>query len=284
MGKIINIIELSKIVSDKSTSLEFLCKKFNCANSVCCPKCNSEKYYLMSRGNLRCSKCKTNYKPFSDTQFNKINIDYSKWLVLIKLFDLGISARRAAREVNVSYPTALYSFDTMRFSILDEQSKTDDVLKGQIEAVEAYFGGKRKGNRGRGARNKTIVFGILERNGKVHVEIVKNVKAKTLLTSTIKKVKKGSIVYTDKWRGYNSLIFNGYKHLSVDHNKMFGKGDVYINGIEGFWSFAKENMAKHHGVSPGKFLLYIKEMEWRYNNRDEDTFSLLLDYMLGVNN
>jgi len=36
---------------------------------------------------------------------------------------------------------------------------------------------------------------------------------------------------------------------------MFGKGDVYINGIEGFWSFAKENMAKHHGVSPGKFLL-----------------------------
>ena len=44
---------------------------------------------------------------------------------------------------------------------------------------------------------------------------------------------------------------------------------VYINGIEGFWSFAKENMAKHH-----KFLLYIKEMEWRYNNRDEDTFSI----------
>jgi len=38
--------------------------------------------------------------------------------------------------------------------------------------------------------------------------------------------------------------------------------------------------AKHHGVSPSKFLLYIKEMEWRYNNRDEDTFSLLLDYML----
>ena len=284
MEKTINLIELSKIVSDKSTSLEFLYKRFTNTNSVHCPKCDSEKYYLMSRGNLRCSKCKINYKPFSDTRFDTINIDYSKWLVLIKLFDLGISARRAAREVDVSYPTALHSFDVMRFSILEEQSKTDDVLKGQIEADEAYFGGKRKGNCGRGARDKTIVFGILERKGKVHVEIVKNVKAKTLLTSTIKKVKKGSIVYTDKWRGYNSLIFNGYKHLSVDHSKMFGKGDVYINGIEGFWSFAKENMAKHHGVSPGKFLLYIKEMEWRYNNRDEDTFSLLLDYMLGVNN
>lgn len=238
----------------------------------------------MSRGILRCNKCKTNYKPFSNTQFNKINIDYSKWLVLIKLFDLGISARKATAEADVSYPTALHCFDAIRFSILEEQSKTDDVLKGQIEADEAYFGGKRKGNRGRGAKNKTIVFGILERNGKVHVEIVTNVKAKTLLTSTIKKVKKGSIVYTDKWKGYDSLIFNGYKHLSVDHSKIFGKGDVYINGIEGFWSFAKENMAKHHGISPRKFLLYIKEMEWRYNSRDRDTFSLLLDYMLGVNN
>jgi len=63
---------------------------------------------------------------------------------------------------------------------------------------------------------------------------------------------------------------------------MFVKGDVYINGIEGFWSFAKENMTKHHGVSPGKFLLYIKEMDWRYNNRDNDLFDLLLKYMLGA--
>jgi len=44
----------------------------------------------------------------------------------------------------------------------------------------------------------------------------------------------------------------------------------------------KENMAKHHGVSPDKFLLYIKEMEWRYNHRDCDLFDLLLQYMLGI--
>ena len=80
----------------------------------------------MSRGNLRCNKCRTNYKPFSNTQLSKINIDYSKWLVLIKLFDLGISARKATVEDDVSYPTALHSFDTIRFSILEEQSKTDD--------------------------------------------------------------------------------------------------------------------------------------------------------------
>jgi len=41
-------------------------------------------------------------------------------------------------------------------------------------------------------------------------------------------------------------------------------------------------MAKYHGVSSDKFLLYIKEMEWRYNNRNNDLFDLLLKYMLGV--
>ena len=112
--KRINLIELSKIIFDKSTALEFLCKRFNVNNMICCPDCNSEKYYVMTRGNLRCSKCKINYKPFSDTAFNAVSTDYTKWLALIKLFDLGISARKAATEADVSYPTALHAFDTIR--------------------------------------------------------------------------------------------------------------------------------------------------------------------------
>jgi len=60
-----------------------------------------------------------------------------KWLSLIKLFDLGISVRQAAREVSVSYPTALNAFDSIRYSILYSLAKTDDILKGEIEADEA---------------------------------------------------------------------------------------------------------------------------------------------------
>lgn len=78
-------------------------------------------------------------------------------------------------------------------------------------------------------------------------------------------------------------MFSGYRHLKIDHQKRFARGQVYINGIEGFWSFAKERMAKYHGVSPQKFLYYIKEMEWRYNNRDRDLFDLIVNYMLGAN-
>ena len=145
-------------------------------------------------------------------------------------------------------------------------------------------GGRRKGRRGRGSQNKSIVFGILERRGKVSISIVKDVSAETLLNETVRKVRRGSIVYTDRWRSYDSLMFCGYRHLSIDHQHKFKRGKVYINGIEGFWSFAKERLIKYHGISKEKFPLYIKEMEWRYNNRGKELYGLLVDYMLGANN
>jgi transposase len=151
-----------------------------------------------------------------------------------------------------------------------------ELLRGEVEADESYFGGRRKGKRGRGAAGKVPVFGILERNGTVRVEVVPNVSAATLLDWTLKKVRRGSIVYTDRWRGYDSLMFCGYRHLRVDHQRYFSRGKVYINGLEGFWSYAKERLAKFHGVSKEKFPLYLKEMEFRYNHRHQPLLPLLV--------
>lgn len=167
----------------------------------------------------------------------------------------------------------------IRQAILTKCKDYELLLKGEVEADESYFGGKRKGPRGRGAKNKVPVFGILERNGLVSVDVVPNVGAKTLMNMTIKKVRRGSIVYTDKFRGYDALMFCGYRHLKVDHGKYFANGKVYINGLEGFWSFAKERLMKYHGVSQEKFPLYLKELEFRYNNRDKNLFVIFVQLM-----
>jgi len=98
----------------------------------------------MTKGYLRCVGCKSDYNPFKDTWLDIVKIDHVKWLSLIKLFDLGISARMAARETSVSYPTALNAFDCIRYAILYHLAETDHQLKGEIEADEAYFGGKRR--------------------------------------------------------------------------------------------------------------------------------------------
>jgi len=119
------------------------------------------------------------------------------------------------------------------------------------------------------------VFGILERNGVVRVDVVKDVTARRLLEMTLRMVRRGSIIYTDKFHIYDALMCCGYRHLRVDHGKRFSSGKVYINGLEGFWSYAKQRLAKFHGVSKEKFPLYLKEMEFRYNHRNEDLFELL---------
>ena len=70
---------------------------------------------------------------------------------MIKLFKLCISANAAAKEAGASYPTALAAYDCMRMTIVKHMAKSDSQLRGEIEADKAYFGGKRKGKRGRGA-------------------------------------------------------------------------------------------------------------------------------------
>ena len=74
-------------------------------------------------------------------------------------------------------------------------------------------------------------------------------------------------------------MFCGYRHLRVDHGKYFSRGRVYINGLEGFWSYAKERIIKHHGDSPQRFPYYLKELEFRYNHRKYDIFSLIPQYL-----
>ena len=85
------------------------------------------------------------YSPFYDTSFCQLRISYVSWLLLIKLFELEMSARKASIQLGLSYPTTLKGFDILRGVILQELSRSDDVLRGEIEADESYFGRKRKG-------------------------------------------------------------------------------------------------------------------------------------------
>lgn len=244
-----------------------------------CPRCFHERIYLLKAGGYRCGACGLSFSDFTGRWLARMNLSAVEWLWIIKLFEIGVSARKAAQEVDISYPSALKAFNLLRTCIVAHGPDSQVLLGGEVEIDESYFGGRRKGKRGRGAKNKIPVFGILEREGQVRVEILKDLKAETLLGLTVKMVRRGSIVYTDKFRGYDSLMFCGYRHLRVDHQKRFSSGKVYINGLEGFWSFAKERLMKHHGISKEHFPLYIKEMEFRYNNRNHNLFIVLVNLM-----
>jgi len=157
-------------------------------------------------------------------------------------------------------------------------------LSGEVEIDEAYFGGRRKGHRGRGAKGKSVVFGLLERDGRVYTRVVYSLTADTLMEIIRRKTRKGTVYFTDSFRSYRSLKRFG-KHYTVSHSRTFGwKGRGYhshINGIEGFWSFAKHGLYQYRGVSKANFPLYLKEMEYRFNHRQENLLKNLVQIYFG---
>lgn len=160
-----------------------------------------------------------------------------------------------------------------------EDCETHAPLTGTVEVDESYFGPRRvRGRRGRGAGRKTIVFGILKRNGWVYTRVVPNAKAAVLLNIIKQKVRAGTIVNSDGWTSYDGLVDMGYrKHYRVHHSKNeFARGRTHVNGIENFWGLAKVRLAKYRGMHPQTFNLHLKECEWRFNHRNDDRSRAIL--------
>lgn len=155
----------------------------------------------------------------------------------------------------------------------------ESPFSGIVELDEFYFGSRYvRGKRGRGALGKTIVFDIYNRNGKVYTEIVPDVRKTTLLQIVKGKVAKESIIHTDGFRSYDSIVHLGYqKHYRIDHSDdKFAEGSNHITVIEGFWGYAKIRLSRFRGMSKSTFYLHLKECEFRFNYRNENLYSLLL--------
>ena len=197
----------------------------------------------------------------------KSRLSSAKQAKLIEHFVAGTTARCAADLVGVNRNTAAYYFQRLRDIIsYHVAQEAHEIFEGEIEVDESYFGGTRKGKRGRGATGKVPVFGLLKRGGKVYTKIIIDASGATLLPIIVRKVIPDSIVYSDCWQGYNALDVAGFKHYRINHSKLFARGKNHINGIENFWNQAKRHMRKFNGVPKAHFGLFLKECEWRFNN------------------
>lgn len=197
----------------------------------------------------------------------KSRLSKEKKAKLIEYFVLGSTARTAAALAGVNKSTAAYFYHRLR-NIIAAMIEDDTPISGEIEVDESYFGGKRKGKRGRGAAGKVPVFGLLKRGGKVYAAVINNAKADTLIPIIKDKVVPDSIVYSDTFKSYNTLDTSGFKHLRINHSKLFAHKKNHINGIENFWNQAKRHLRKFNGIPKEHFGLYLKECQWRFNTPD----------------
>ena len=203
---------------------------------------------------------------------------------ILEHFCADIPACKTASLLGYNRHTIERYYTIFREHILEYQHRTLMEFDGEIELDESYFGARRvRGKRGRGAAGKTPVFGILKRGGRVFLTVVKACSRKELMPIITGQILETSTVYTDGWKAYDGLIVNGYDHYRVFHDKNeFARGKSHINGIESFWSYAKRRMAKFNGIASHRFVLYLKESEFRFNNPTGDLFGILCKQVLFI--
>jgi transposase len=183
---------------------------------------------------------------------------------LMEHFIAGTTARTAASLTDINRNTVTKLYHRLR-QIIAANIENTVALEGEVEAYESYFGGKRKGKRGRGAAGKVPVFGLLKRKGKVYTCVIQDAKTATLMPIIDQKILPDSIVYTDTFRSYDALDISHFQHKRINHSKLFADKRNHINGIENFWNQAKRHLRKFNGIPKKHFCLYIKECEWRFN-------------------
>ena len=206
--------------------------------------------------------------------YKRSRISEAKFREIIKYFAMDFDATKISELTKISRNTINNILGKVRKTIfmLDKKTAVDYT---QIHLEDHYIKGKKKGET---TINKHI-FGLFKKDNKIHVEIVNNC-TKEQLKPLIQgeKIDSSASIHTNVLQMYDGLVINGYKQYTVFHNYHELESDKYhhVNGIKSFWSFCKRRLAKFNGLTNDKFILHLKECEFRFNNRQNDLYHLLL--------
>jgi transposase len=236
-----------------------------------CPECGHTRAYKLADGRRKCRACGGRYSCTS--VWDSVRLPGHVKARLLEMFVLGVPVFRQ-RFSAVASPASIERFYRLCRACCAWEEHLREPFAGTLECDETTFGGARHGKRGWGAAGKVIVFGVVKRNGCVkampiaahnQAEIMREIQAHT---------REGSLYYTDEWQAYATLRTRG-EHVMIRKEKGRPLGRDHINGIEGFWSYAKNWLYPYRGVPTKYFHLYLAEVCWRFNHRNENLKPLL---------
>ena len=243
----ITFYEFQKQFPDDEACLERIMTERYGGTELDCPKCGVySKFYRMTRERAYvCQNCKHQLHPTAETFMHRTHLPLHKWFYAMLLFSTsrhGVAAKELERQLDVPYKTAWRMAHQIRkYMASVDGERPLGGSGGDVEADETYVGGRTTGGkRGRGAPNKTVVFGMLERDGDVMATVVPNFRKKTLQSIIKENVVEGSTVHTDELKSYGGLSKAGFEHETVNHGAgEYVDGNCHVNGIEGFWARLK---------------------------------------------
>lgn len=240
------------------------------AKRLQCPRCSSKRYWVLRRAKRQCARCHYEWAPAR----LPLRLTSRAWGQVLGWFCRGLSAQAIAQETQLERRRVLRALRCLRQAMAAD---VPPVFRGTVEVDETYLGGQAKNRRRRPggyptgrATVKTPVFGILCRGGQVWAQVVPDTAARTLWPLIRRRVRRGSTICSDTWRGYTGIATKGYVHRLVDHSRgyvAYPRSGYHINGLEGFWGYCKRRLAAKGGIRREWLSLYLAEYVWRYNHR-----------------
>jgi transposase-like protein len=266
---------------------------------VKCPRCGSDNVDYLP--NARLYKCyekhdKVKFSLKVGTIFEDSPIPLEKWLPVMWMLvncKNGISSWEIHRAIGVTQKTAWFMLQRARLAM---QDGIPGKLSGEIEADETFVGGKvtnmhRRSKRTIQSKNdgnwgKTVVLGLLEREGRVRAAVAPTRKYYDVHRNIAANVEPGSTLFTDEYMAYQSLPPEQFTHEIINKLEGYVKGRVHVNGMENFWSLLKRSVkGTYVSVDPAHLQAYVDEQCFRFNNRldmnDGDRFDTVMSQIIG---
>jgi transposase-like protein len=263
---------------------------------VKCPHCGAEKLTYLAKQRVWKCYAKHERPTFSlktGTIFEDSPISLEKWLAaawMIVSCKNGISSYEIHRGLGVTQKTAWFMLHRIRLAMQDTGF---NMLAGEIEVDETFIGQKARNMhkakraekiKGRGPDGKEIVFGMVERGGKIVVEHVEKRTKKELQTVIRDHVEAGAAIFSDELLSYDGLE-SDYQHAVINHAVEYVNGNVHTNTMENFWSLLKRGLhGTYISVEPFHLFRYLDEQAFRYNNRkatDAERFAAVMKQVVG---
>ena len=266
-------------------------------NGVTCPTCGSSKVsFLKNQNKWQCSSRhhKRQFSLKTGTIFEDSPLGLDKWLAAMWMLvscKNGISSYEIGRDLGITQKSAWHMMHRIRLAL---QSGSIMKLSGEVEVDETFIGGKarnmhaskrRERITGTGGKDKTIVFGMLERGGQVKTAVVGNRRKNALQKEIREHVQAGSAIFSDELLSYEGLS-EDFKHCVINHAVEYVNGRVHTNGMENFWSLVKRGLSGTYvSVEPFHLFRYLDEQAFRFNYRkdmtDADRFDIAVSQIVG---
>lgn len=261
-----------------------------------CPKCGQDKAWVSNRYLHICATCGKQTSLIAGTFFEGTRLPLLTWFRaawLVSSSKGGVSAKELQRELGIGYHAAWLLLQKLRLAMV-RPGRDRDKLSGDIEVDEGYLGGPVPGRkRGRGAEGKVIIAIAVERKGlgkkskrwklgRTRIQVVPDVKAKTLLDFVEDTCEQGSMIYTDGLSAYKNLPSRGFTHKPGAVSQGDDPAHVVLPAVHRVASLVKRwLLGTHHGgIGAQHVEAYLDEFIFRFNRRQSNARGLLFYRLL----